>query len=180
MIDDELQAIEQVLSGDVNAFRVLVDRYQQRVVRFCANMVSNRHDAEELSQEVFLSAYKSLSKFRSERAMFSTWLYTLARNCCINHLKRHRPVLAEADFEPQVTSEVDVAATQREFFALVDAALDRLPLDQKIAFILAEVEQLPYAQIAVIQQTSLGTVKSRVHRAKQSLRTILSPIRGSQ
>jgi RNA polymerase sigma-70 factor (ECF subfamily) len=176
---DELRVIHCVIGGQTDAFRVLVDRYQQRIIRFCLNMVSNQHDAEEVVQDVFLQAFQNLRRFQSDQASFSTWLYTIARNRCLNHLKKHHPLVSEVALEASCPGAVDADATQREFFASVDKALNDLPLDQKTAFVLAEMEQLPYADIAEIQQTTVGTVKSRVHRAKRALRSILAPIEGT-
>ena len=104
-----------------------------------------------------------------------TWLLTIARNRAVNHLRRRRLPQAGVDAEEVPSQAPTDDVTRDEFWSLMDQALDSLPLEQKTAFVLAEIEQLPYAEIASIEQTTLGTVKSRIHRAKQALRVVLEP-----
>ena len=125
-----------------------------------------------MTQDAFLAAFANLSGYASSRAAFSTWLFTITRNRCINLLKRQHPVaLSELDSIGDVAS-ADPLASQ-EISQQLDRALAALPVEQRSAFVLAEVEELPYAEIARIERTSLGTVKSRIHRAKQRLRALL-------
>jgi RNA polymerase sigma-70 factor (ECF subfamily) len=173
-MDGDRTIIERVLSGNVDAFRELVERYQRRVFLFVRNMVRHRSDAEDLVQEVFVAAFRKLDSFDAERARFSTWLLTIARNRSLNHLQRSSVA---------TTFEFDIAAAQgqpedamsnHEIRGQLDAALARLPLDQRTAFVLAEIQELPYAEIALIEEVELGTIKSRVSRAKLRLRELLS------
>lgn len=169
------QIVARVLAGKTGEFRKLVEQYQHPVFRFARNVTGNSHDAEDITQEVFLAAFDHLAAFDSRRASLLTWLFAIARNRCVNHLKRRRPVsdgAAIADTQPAAPS--DSTGTD-EFWSRLDRALDELPIEQKTAFVLAEIEGLAYADIAHIEQTTLGAVKSRIHRAKQRLRTVLAP-----
>jgi RNA polymerase sigma-70 factor, ECF subfamily len=172
---EDRELVSRVLAGRTGEFRVLVERHQASVFRFASALVGNREEAEDATQEAFLAAFANLSGYHSSRALFSTWLFAIARNRCINLLKRNRPIALN---EPD--SVIDVASADpivsQELSQQLDRALAALPVEQRAAFILAEIEQLPYAEIAQIERTSLGTVKSRIHRAKQRLQSLLEPI----
>jgi RNA polymerase sigma-70 factor (ECF subfamily) len=185
-MDGEPTLIERVLADSTDAdgcaaFRKLVERHQRRVFGFVRNLVRNVADAEDIVQEVFVAAFRKLDSFDAARSQFSTWLLTIARNRCWNHLKRTsgeaKPssAIAEFDVEAPTAQPVDVMLTG-ETFARLDAALELLPLDQRTAFVLAEIQELPYAEIALIEDVELGTIKSRVSRAKQRLREVLSDL----
>jgi RNA polymerase sigma-70 factor (ECF subfamily) len=173
-IEDQ-ELVSRVLAGRTDDFRVLVERHQVSVFRFASALLGKREEAEDIAQEAFLAAFANLSGYDSSRAAVSTWLIAIARNRCINLLKRNRPIALN---EPD--SVIDVASADpivsQELSQQLDRALAALPVEQRSAFILAEIEQLPYAEIAQIERTSLGTVKSRIHRAKQRLQSLLEPI----
>jgi RNA polymerase sigma-70 factor, ECF subfamily len=176
----EDQIVAQVLAGKTSEFRKLVERYQRPVFRFASNLIGDEHDAEDITQEVFLAAFNHLASYNAKRALLLTWLFTIARNRCVNYLKRTRPVIdgeAIANTQPAASSD---ESARNEFWSRLDEALDALPIEQKTAFVLAEIEGLPYADIALIERTTLGTVKSRIHRAKQSLRAPMTPTLGEQ
>ncbi|MFM9961933.1 MAG: RNA polymerase sigma factor [Planctomycetaceae bacterium] len=177
-MDGDRTLIERVLAGDVEAFRELVERHQRRVFGFVRNLVRHAPDAEDLVQEVFVAVFRKLDSFDAERSQFSTWLLTIARNQCLNHLKRSSlptSFPSEFDVEARTARPLD-AVLSRELHARLDAALDLLPLEQRTAFVLAEIQELPYAEIAIIEEVELGTIKSRVSRAKQRLREVLSDL----
>jgi RNA polymerase sigma-70 factor, ECF subfamily len=172
---EDRELVSRVLAGRMGDFRVLVERHQQSIFRFASGLLGNREEAEDVTQEAFLSAFANLSRYDSSRAAFSTWLFTIARNRCINLLKHSRPIaLDELDSIANVT-QTDPIVSQ-ELSQQLDCALAELPVEQRSAFVLAEIEELPYAEIARIERTSLGTVKSRIHRAKQRLQSLLEPI----
>ena len=176
----EDQIVAQVLAGKTCEFRKLVEQYHQPVFRFARNLIGDEHDAEDITQEVFLAAFDHLASYDTKRASLLTWLFTIARNRCVNYLKRTRPVIdgvAIANTQPAASSD---DSAPKEFWSGLDEALDALPIEQKAAFVLAEIEGLPYADIAHIEQTTLGTVKSRIHRAKQHLRAVMAPTWGEQ
>lgn len=171
--DQEL--VSGVLGGRTEDFRQLVDRHQVSVFRFAVALVGNREEAEDATQEAFLAAFVNLSHYDSSRSAFSTWLFVITRNHCLNLLKRNRPVaLNEPDSVIDVRSADPV--DRQELLQQLNRALAALPVEQRTAFILAEIEQLPYAEIAQIEGASLGTVKSRINRAKHRLQRLLEPI----
>jgi RNA polymerase sigma-70 factor (ECF subfamily) len=172
---DDRQLVRLVLAGQADAFRALVDRYQQPIFRFASKFLASREAAEDVTQDVFLSAYANLSAYDSSRAAFSTWLFTIARNRSINLLEQRRlaPLNEHQTIAAAATADPIVA---QELSEQLDRALAALPEEQRSAFVLAEIEELPYAEIARIEQTSLGTVKSRIHRAKQRLQSLLEPV----
>lgn len=172
------QIVAQVLAGKTCEFRKLVDYYQQPVFRFARNLIRDEHEAEDITQEVFLAAFSHLASYNAKRASFQTWLFTVARNRCVNYLKRKRPLIdGNAIANRQRAANSDESA-RNEFWIRLDKELDALPIEQKTAFVLAEIVSLPYADIAQIEQTTLGTVKSRIYRAKQRLRDVMAPTLG--
>jgi RNA polymerase sigma-70 factor (ECF subfamily) len=172
---EDRELVRRVLAGQTDDFRALVERHQQSIFRFAAGLLGNREEAEDVTQETFLAAFANLSGYDSSRAAFSTWLFTIARNRCINSLKRSRPTaLDEPDSLAHRTSTDPIVS--QELSQQLDRALAALPVEQRSAFVLAEIEELPYAEIARIERTSVGTVKSRIHRAKQRLQSLLEPV----
>ena len=172
---EDRQLVRLVLAGQADDFRALVDRHQQSIFRFASRLLGNWEAAEDVTQEVFLAAFANLSGYDSSRAAFSTWLFAIARNRCINLLQQRRPApLSELDPIGDVTSPDPLV--NQELSEQLDRALAALSVEHRSAFLLAEVEELPYAEIARIEQTSLGTVKSRIHRAKQRLQSLLEPV----
>jgi len=172
---DDSQIIARVLAGETSEYRHLVERYQRSVFRFALNLIGDEHEAEDITQEVFVAAFRRLESYDGKRAALATWLLTITRNRCINHLKRKRPAVGDDAIRNKIDSANSYDAEREGFWRALTAALARLPLKQKTAFVLAEIEQLSYAEIAAIEQTTCGTVKSRINRAKQRLRAELAP-----
>jgi RNA polymerase sigma-70 factor, ECF subfamily len=172
---DDYQIVARVLAGETSEYRKLVERHQRSVFRFAWNLIGDEHEAEDITQEVFVAAFRRLASYDGKRAALQTWLLTIARNRCINHLKCKRPAVGDDAIRNRIESASSNDSEHEGFWRALTAALARLPLKQKTAFVLAEIEQLSYAQIATIEQTACGTVKSRIHRAKQQLRAALAP-----
>lgn len=172
---EDRELVRRVLSGHTDDFRVVVERHQQSIFRFTLRLLGNNEEAQDVTQEAFLAAFVSLSGYDSSRAAFSTWLFTIARNRCINLLKRKRPIALDL---PDSISDVTSAdpIVRQELSQQLDRALSALPVEQRSAFVLAEIEELPYDEIARIERTSLGTVKSRIYRARQRLQSLLEPL----
>jgi RNA polymerase sigma-70 factor (ECF subfamily) len=167
---DERHIIERVLAGDAGAFRMFVESHHHLVFQFVRNMLRSIPDAEDLTQDVFVTAFLKLSTFDSRQAKVSTWLLTIARNRCCNHLKR-RQSETPGDVDSHDRGPLpEEAASQQEVWQQLSMALDSLPLDQRTAFVLAEIQELPYTEIALIEEIEVGTVKSRVSRARERLR----------
>jgi len=166
---EESQVIQRVLAGDVESFRLLVERYAGPVTRMVRNVTGDCHACEDLAQEVFLTAYAKLRTFDPARSRFSTWLFTIARNAALNAAKKKRPRYEADPPERADTSSPEEVAQSQELFAALDRELLTLPPNQRTAFVLAQFEQLPYEQIARIEGVRIGTVKSRVNRAREKL-----------
>ncbi len=172
---EELAIIQRVLDGDVESFRLLVERYAGPVIRMIRNTTGDSHTCEDLAQEVFLSAYVNLAAFDPARSQFATWLLTIARNKAVNAAKKKRPLSLPDPPERTDLTGPDDAAVRNEFLLALDEQLLALPIEQRIAFVLAEFEHLSYQQIAQIEGIRVGTVKSRINRAKNKLMTALKP-----
>jgi RNA polymerase sigma-70 factor (ECF subfamily) len=170
---DDLAVIKRVLAGDLEAFRILVRRYEGPLFGFIRNLLPGASDGEDVAQEVFLAAYTHLSSYDPRQAAFATWLFTIARNKCLNALKRRQPVVTHSLPEGADPRTPDRALAEDEFFRHLDAALEALPLEQKTAFVLAEIQGLSYEEIGQIEGVKVGTVKSRLARAKEKLRIYL-------
>jgi len=174
-MDDDASTVAAVLAGDTAAFRQLVERHQGLVFTFVRNLVRRPADAEDIAQETFLAAYRHLGTFDPRRARFATWLLTIARNESLSALRR-RPPPSPTDSLPEPLSGDATPLEglgQSELWTALDEALGRLPIEQRTAFVLAEIEKLPQAEIAAIESVEIGTIKSRVSRAKERLRTLL-------
>jgi RNA polymerase sigma-70 factor (ECF subfamily) len=172
---DDSQIVARVLAGETGQYRHLVERHQRSVFRFAWNLIGDEHDAEDITQEVFVAAFRGLELYDGRRAAMQTWLLTITRNRCINHLKRKRPAVGDDAIGGRIERTSTNDSERERFWRVLDAALARLPLKLKTAFVLAEIEQLSYAEIAAIEATTCGTVKSRIHRAKVRLRAVLAP-----
>jgi RNA polymerase sigma-70 factor (ECF subfamily) len=173
----ETKFIHQVLEGNTESFRHIVERYEKPIVRMIRNIINNRESCEDIAQDVFFTAYRKLGSFDPARSNFSTWLFTIARNKSINAIRKKRPVsLSELPNNNDAHNPSDELA-EREFFDELDAGLKTLPSAQKRAFVLVEFESLSYAEIAQIEGVRIGTIKSRINRAKKKLAKILKEIR---
>ena len=173
-MDDDLRTIQHVLDGDVDAFRELVERYQTMLFCLIGNLVRDRSEREDLAQDTLLSAYVNLASYDPRAGKFSTWLLTIARNKCLNRLRKQTPTPMEPLPDRVDQRNPADALAETEFFARLDRALEALPLDQKTAFVLAEIQGLPHAEIGRIEGTPVGTVKSRINRARERLRALFS------
>jgi RNA polymerase sigma-70 factor (ECF subfamily) len=174
-MNDDLRTIQRVLEGEIEAFRLLVEKYQKPLFAMIRNMLTNRADCEDIAQEAFLAAYLHLSAYDSDESRFSTWLFTIARNRCFNEAKRPRPVNLDS-IQPSIAlGHPADGLIAGEAADALDRALDSLPFEQRSAFVLAEIQDLPLEQVARIEAAPLGTVKSRISRAKEKLRSLLAP-----
>lgn len=170
--------IRRVLEGDIESFRFILERYERPVVRMIKNMTNNKESCEDLAQDVFFTAYKKLASFDPARSNFSTWLFTIARNKSINALRKKRALsISELPEKINPRTPSDVIA-EKELFDRLDKELQALPSKQKRALVLAEFEKLSYEEIAQIEGTRAGTIKSRINRAKNKLRSALKDLDG--
>lgn len=179
---DDNELIEKIIAKDHTAFKSLVDQYKDLVLNTCHNLIGNRQDAEDVSQEVFFQVYKSVKHFRRE-AKISTWLYRVVVNRSLNFVrdnKRFRWLKSLSSLpedKGQRAEEVpasdsdrpDVALEEKERNVIVEKALDSLPEKQRVAFVLHTYEGLSYQEIAEVLHRSLSSVESLIHRAKSNL-----------
>ncbi len=170
---EEADIIQRVLQGDTESFRLLIQRYEKPVVSMIRTVTSDGQTCEDLAQEVFLAAYSGLRRFDSARSRFSTWLFTIARNRSLNALKKKRP-RSLAALPEQIDDDGPYEdAARQEAFARLNETLASLPAAQQRAFTLVEFEELSYEETAQIEGTRVGTIKSRVNRAKAKLAAAL-------
>jgi RNA polymerase sigma-70 factor, ECF subfamily len=174
-------------NGDATAARSIVEALQRPVIATIFRFLgpSWRREVEDLAQEVFLKVFRALPQFDAKRAKFTTWVWTFVRNHCYDVLKKRRlpthSIDAVAAGEPQRELRdgrellPTVAAENQELGRRIGEALATLGEDQRMVFVLREYEDLPFAEIAAITGVNEGTVKSRLFRAKESLRQQLAP-----
>jgi RNA polymerase sigma-70 factor (ECF subfamily) len=181
-ISDDLRLIIRFKDGDLSAFEELVVKYQDRIYNLCRYMLTNVHDAEDAAQDVFFKAYRNLKDFKPE-ASFYTWLYRIGINTCLDYRRKS----ASASFSHQsqfqeTTSLPDQPSSDatpeklhelREMKRTLELALARLPENLRAIIILREIEALTYEEIAEIMNSSIGTVKSRISRAREAMRKML-------
>jgi RNA polymerase sigma-70 factor (ECF subfamily) len=172
-MDDDLDAIRRVLAGDVESFRRLVERYQRPLLTLVRNLTPPDTDHEGVAQEVFLAAFRGLASFDPGRSAFPTWLFTIARNRCRNELARRRPVAGTELPDLVDPRSPERAASEAELVRLLDAALDDLPFEQRSAFVLAQLQGFSYEEVGRIEGVGVGTVRSRIARARERLRRLL-------
>ncbi len=176
--------VEQVLAGNVDAFSVLVKRYQDRIYSAALNYVSSPEDAVDIAQETFVKAYSKLRTFDSASA-FYTWLYRIAINTAIDHLRKRksRPAdsldddkFTEIGFEPETkdpTSDPERVLARNEQARMLRQAISSLSEKLRSVVVLHDVEGLSQEEVAEILKVPVGTVKSRVSRARAELRYLL-------
>lgn len=188
MNDIDPATIQLAQAGDAAASRTIIERLHRPVISTIYRFLGARfkHETEDIAQDVFLKVFRAIDRFDSERGVkFTTWVYTFVRNHCFDILKRRRlrttSLSAGRDDESQIDL-VDPAARHPQQVAetselgeKIEEALAGLGQDQRMAFVLREYEGLDYASIAEIMGVSEGTVKSRLHRAKEALRARLQP-----
>jgi len=174
---EDLEHLERVAKGDERSFRFLVERYQDRIFGFCARMLSDPSEAEDVAQDVFLTLYRHAAGFRGESRV-STWLYRIAKNQTLNRLKyldrRGRGVrtslhVVRDDALVDARPRPDDQHEARETWRRVRVELEQLEDDYRMVVVLRDLDGLSYEEIAQITGLPKGTVKSRIHRGRQAL-----------
>jgi len=170
---DDRDLVRRIRDGDAEALRAIVERYQDRIFSLIYGIVRDRHEVEDVAQEVFLKVYTRIQAF-DERSKFYTWLYRVAANAAKDHVKKRsrRPAVAlEEDNVLSATGTSPVRhAAAAETRRLVREAIAALPLRYREVLTLRELEGLSYNEIAGVLQISIGTVESRLHRARAKLK----------
>lgn len=171
---NEIEIIENVLGGDVDAYASLVNRYQMGVIIYCENIVHDRQDAEDIAQEAFIKAYNSLSKFNTEKGRFSTWLYRIAGNLAIDSIRKTKHKVAIEDIEQYVEATMPAHLEEDERQSL-RAMILRLEPPKYATIIQAYYwEGKSYQQLATDFGTSTNTIGTWMSRAKAQLKKELS------
>lgn len=175
---NDLQLIDATLSGDTEAFDELIRRYQDRLVHSLEHALGSRDDALDVAQQAFVLAWKKLSTFRRESAFYS-WLYRIARNLAISSVRQPKIKSGSLDylheaagFEPtdgSSHSAPEHALLQFEEINLVQKALQEIPEEYRQPLVLKEIDGMSYEDIAAVLDIPLGTVRSRIFRARQEL-----------
>ena len=171
--DTDQQLVEKVQAGDKRAFDLLVLKYQPRILGLVARYVKDNHEVQDVTQEAFIKAYRALPRFRGDSA-FYTWLYRIAINTAKNHLvaRGRRPPGVDVDVEDAEHYEAGGALREGEnpeLAQVVNRAISALPDDLRTAVTLREFDGLSYEDIAEIMDCPVGTVRSRIFRAREAI-----------
>ncbi|MDD2358704.1 MAG: sigma-70 family RNA polymerase sigma factor [Thiovulaceae bacterium] len=183
---NELELIKSITSGNTTDYKYIVEKYTNIVFRTCLGYVHNREEAEDLTQEVFISAFKSLEKFKGNSA-FSTWLYRISVNTSLNHLRskqgnKFKNLFRNSDLNKNSNDYINIASSDispeeniinSEKRSRVNYALSKLPENQKTAIILSKYNDLSQKEIADVMGKTEGAVEALIQRAKENLKKIL-------
>jgi RNA polymerase sigma-70 factor (ECF subfamily) len=180
----DVDTVRLVLEGDKDSYALLVDAYSERIINYLVRMTGSRYEAEDLAQEAFVRAYFALRSY-DPQYKFSTWLFKIATNLCINHLKKRRRWLHVDDYQdedgkpawilPDTRSYCNPtsATGQRELQEQIGQALDQLPAVYKTVIVLRHIHGLSYQEIADVTGLPIGTIKSRLGRGRCKLTDLL-------
>lgn len=193
--DSDLQLVERTVAGDQRAYELLVIKYQRRIERLIGRMVRDTDLVQDIAQETFIRAYRALHQFRGD-AQFYTWLYRIAVNTAKKALMdmKRNPVISENAFrggdDEDETSRVDNELTTeetpetvlaaQEIARVVNAAMEALPEDLRQAVTLREIEGLSYEEISLAMNCPIGTVRSRIFRAREAISAKVRPLLDKQ
>jgi len=184
---DDWQLVQRVQGGDKTAFDVLVLKYQHKIVKLVMRYVQDPSESLDVAQEAFIKGYKALPNFRGESA-FYTWLYRIAINTAKNYLvsRKRRPLDYDVDLQDPTQYEMQARlsdhatpeghAMGEEVREVVAEAVEKLPEDLRMAIVLREIEGMSYEEIAQAMDCPVGTVRSRIFRAREAIDSRLRPL----
>lgn len=177
------QLIQEIISGRTNLFKELINKYREKVFRVAIGFVHSKEDAEDITQDVFIKVFESLSSFKGD-SEFSTWLYRITVNTSINFINRNRKnrFLQSIDNLFSTSSDDKTPLEMLEISERdnrIKKAIDSLPETQRTAFILSKYEELPQKEIATIMNKTEGAIEQLLQRAKNNLQKKLSPTVGN-
>jgi RNA polymerase sigma-70 factor (ECF subfamily) len=184
--DADLEVVRRIQGGDVAAYDILVRKYRERVLGIIYNMTSNREDAADLAQDAFIKAFQSIQRFQGQ-ASFFTWLYRIAVNSALSHLRKNRlrsffSLEAIREEDPMSREVIDALTDKtgvnrdafvRELQEKLNDAMQKLSINHRTVVTLFEIDGLSHQEIAEVVGCSVGTVRSRLHYAKQLLQSEL-------
>ncbi|HEV7816347.1 MAG TPA: RNA polymerase sigma factor RpoE [Janthinobacterium sp.] len=190
--ETDMLLVTRFQQGDKFAFDILVVKYQHKLMRLISRLIPNQAQAEDVVQETFIRAFRSLHQFRGDAA-FYTWLYRIGINTAKNSLitcARREPLMEDADFSDEEggfgkadlrdLNTPESVLISKQIAAAINKALDSLPLELRTAIVLREVEGLSYDDIAILMKCPVGTVRSRLFRARDFIAEHLKPIIDAQ
>lgn len=162
---DELQWVHRCRRGDEAALGLLIGRHRNRLIRTATNLLRDRHEAEDVAQESFLKAFREIARLRDDRA-FSGYLYRICVRLCMDRLRLKRAEPAECD------SVQEHEGGHVENKVVIEKCLDQLPTELRTTLVLREIEQLSYDEVAEAMRVPIGTVRSRLHTAREKFRKL--------
>jgi RNA polymerase sigma-70 factor (ECF subfamily) len=171
-INEDLLYIEQFLAGQARGFEMLVRKYQNRVLNILYSLIGQDRESEDIMQESFMKVYHSLRSFRRQ-SQFSTWLYRIVVNTAYDYMRRRKNPISD---EGVLEMSAGVGAGPREALlvqekeAMIQKAISNIPLKFRAAVVLKDIEGLSYLEIAEVLRCSIGTVESKIYRARQFLK----------
>ena len=175
--NDDVYYIKKTLDGDSASFGFLVDKYQNMVFTLAIKMLKHREDSEEVSQDAFIKAYKSLSRFNGE-SKFSTWLYRIAYNTCLDRIKKNSKFINDVELNEVTSNEVFQASTvfdsleKKERSVIIQECMNKLPEDERAIIHLFYFEELSLKEIIEVVSISEGNLKMKLYRARKKLFSI--------
>src|SRR5580700_5282532 len=173
----EIEWMQRIKEGDMDAFRLLVETHQARVIGTITKMLGSETEAEDLAQQVFIRVWKSAQRY-TPKAKFTTWLFRITRNLVFNEMRRRKHFAEPTDelTEPaeRTAHEPDQALLEEELQSAIQEAINNLPESQRMAIILRRYEEMPYEEIAKVMRTTVPAVKSILFRARTELRERLA------
>jgi RNA polymerase sigma-70 factor (ECF subfamily) len=186
MGQNEQILLEKAKAGDVAAFEELIEGYQKKIFNLAYRILGNYEDAGDMAQEALIRVFRSIANFK-EQSSFSTWVYRITTNVCLDEIrkKKNKKVISldeeirveDGEMKRQIMSDdiqPDEAAELEELRTSVNNAINSLPEDQRLVITLRDIQGLSYEEISSVLDCPSGTVKSRINRARQALKNVLS------
>jgi len=178
---DEKSVIEKIKKGDIDSYSILINEYQNNIYSLCLSIVKNVDDALDLTQEAFLIAYENIKNFKQE-AKFSTWVYRIAYNLCVNFIKRKGEIFSlenedvtNVEIEDK-TSSIWEEIEKDERIKMISEGLKRIKDSDRLIIELKDIKGLTYEEISIILSIPMGTVKSKLYRARENLKKVVEDI----
>ncbi len=178
---DEKSVIEKIKKGDIDSYSILINEYQNDIYSLCLSIVKNVDDDLDLTQEAFLISYENIKNFKQE-AKFSTWVYRIAYNLCVNFIKRKGEIFTLEDEDiinveiEDKTSSIWEEIEKDERVKMISEGLKRIKDSDSLIIELKDIKGLTYEEISTILSIPMGTVKSRLYRARENLKKVVEDI----
>lgn len=183
---NEKELIKRAKNGEKDAFEEIISLYEKKVFSTIYYMVKNENEVEDIAQEVFIKIYKNLKNFKEESSLY-TWIYRITINVCIDEIKKKKNIIyidekiktEDSELELQIEDErkgPDELAEDEELKRKLTECIRKLPIDQRTMIVLRDIKGFTYMEIAEMTKTNLGTVKSKINRARTSLKRVLEDV----